>query len=497
MKSTRQKAFDSIFYGLFSLLLLVVTCYIGSAMSLSLWGDELYRLHQMSINFWDLIKPHSFNDPNYPTQIILFKLASLLFQTNDPNILVLINLFNLGLMVFSIYLIKEKLNTDNLIILISLIVASEFFIRIFLEINTYGFILGFSTLFSCLLFKTYFTRDGFLSWKNRNEQNCPISLLISGCLLATIHPISGLFVSSVFFILFLKAFSRTKLKVFSFIKLNFSLITGFFFPILFLYLYGSAQVESHHLQLSINHIVNTGAFIIPILLLGICFLFLGFRKNPKEILEKIIVSFLPILLPLIILFAYSYLVIPTYQARYFMTFLPLTSLITIGLFNEIGVKKIRLPFILACLITVLFLYGPRSQIPYTNYQYLIETSHNENCKDVPLFFNKAEIIKTPLFAYQNMLPKTYLYASNLYSKNFQRELISYDKFIRSIDNLKLSELDCQIIGISGQKEQDVFLKSLDKDINKHSSNSYEVRKIIADKCLKPGCGILWAIKESP
>ena len=109
MKSTRQKIFDSVFYGLFSSLLLVVTYYIGSAMSLSLWGDELYRLHQMSINFWDLIKPHSFNDPNYPTQIILLKSASLLFQTNDPNILVLINLFNLGLMVLGIYLIKEKL----------------------------------------------------------------------------------------------------------------------------------------------------------------------------------------------------------------------------------------------------------------------------------------------------------------------------------------------------------------------------------------------------
>ena len=497
MKSTRQKIFDSVFYGLFSSLLLVVTYYIGSAMSLSLWGDELYRLHQLSINFWELIKPQSFNDPNYPTQIILLKSASLLFQTNDPNILVLINLFNLGLMVLGIYLIKEKLTTDSLIILISLIVASEFFIRIFLEINTYGFILGFSTLFSCLLFKTYFTRDGFISWENRGENKHPISLLISGCLLATIHPISGLFVSSVFFILLLKAFQNRKLKVFSFIKLNLSLITGFFFPILFLYLYGNAQVESHHLQLSINHIFNTGAFIIPIVLLGIYFVFSEFRKSPKGILQKIIISFLPVLLPLLILFAYSYFVIPTYQARYFMTFLPLTGLIAIGLFGEMDIKKIRLPFISACLITVLFLYGPRSQVPYTNYQYLIETSHSENCKNVPLFFNKSEIINTPLFAYQNMLPKTYLYASSLYSENFQRKLISYDELIRSIDNLKLTERNCQIIGISGQKEQDVFLKSLNEDINRHSSSNYQVRKIIADKCLKPGCGLLWAIKESP
>ena len=96
-----------------------------------------------------------------------------------------------------------------------------------------------------------------------------------------------------------------------------------------------------------------------------------------------------------------------------------------------------------------------------------------------------------------MLPRTYLYASSLYSENFQRKLISYDELIRSIDNLKLTEHNCQIIGISGQKEQDVFLKSLNEDINRHSSSNYQVRKIIADKCLKPGCGLLWAIKESP
>ena len=485
MKSPGLRAKNIIFYVSFSLLLFVVAYYIATLNNLSLWGDELYRLSQMSLKFQDLIQPNSFNDPNYPTQIILFKLASIIFQSNDPQILVLVNLINVGLIFLGIFLIRGILNKDVLILFISLLFSSEFFIRMFFEINTYGFILGFSSLFSCLVFKAYFIERSSFFTKQEKRKNF-IGVLVSASLLATIHPISGLFVCSVFFMLFLLSPLRER-------KLLSSL--GFFFPICFLYFYGTTQTESHHLELNFKHILNTGAFIVPVLLLGIYALFIASKK--KTIKKEVLLLSLPIVLSLIIIFIYSYLVIPMYQARYFMTLLPLTILVLLSLVENEGIKRIKLPLIFCCLLTVLFLYGPRSQIPYTNYQFLIEKSHTQNCRDIPIFFNKSTLIDTALFTQQKFDAETYVYASHLYSKEFQRKLLPYDELIRSIDKFPLNKHDCEIIGISGQKEQDVFLEELEKDLNNSSRFRYLGEKILADKCLKPGCGILWSVKQIP
>ena len=111
--------------------------------------------------------------------------------------------------------------------------------------------------------------------------------------------------------------------------------------------------------------------------------------------------------------------------------------------------------------------------------------------------NKSKLIDTSLFTQQKFDAETYVYASHLYSKEFQRKLLPYDELIRSIDKFALSKHNCEIIGISGQKEQDVFLEELENDLNNSSRFRYLGEKILADKCLKPGCGILWSVKQIP
>ena len=154
---------------------------------------------------------------------------------------------------------------------------------------------------------------------------------------------------------------------------------------------------------------------------------------------------------------------PIYQARYFMTFFPLLCLILI-LFSKAEINLIKYPVVLLSIICIIFLYGPRSKVPYTNYEDLIKLSHSQECEGIPIFFNNSRT------AINNYYSETYLLASKLYSKKFQRRLLSYDEIVASYPKGEVYS-ECKIIGISGQGKQNVFVDQLQDDLNSSDKDS--------------------------
>jgi hypothetical protein len=82
--------------------------------------------------------------------------------------------------------------------------------------------------------------------------------------------------------------------------------------------------------------------------------------------------------------------------------------------------------------------------------------------------------------------QTFIKASKIYSPNYQRKLISYKKFIKSVK----ANSKCKVIGISGQASQDLFKKDIDEDLKEIGLS---VRSEPAEGCLKTGCGLIWYI----
>ena len=86
-------------------------------------------------------------------------------------------------------------------------------------------------------------------------------------------------------------------------------------------------------------------------------------------------------------------------------------------------------------------------------------------------------------------------ASKLYSKKFQRRLLSYDEIVASYPKGEVYS-ECKIIGISGQGKQNVFADQLQDDLNSSDKDSnYIVKKKLALGCKKPGCGLIWIVNK--
>ena len=462
-----MKLDNFLFHSLFFLLLGSAAYYVYHLNNLSLWGDELWLLSFISNDYIDLLKPYLLkDDPNYPSVIIFFKLFSFLFNTTDPNILVWANLFNIFFILLGIFLIKDYFSKDQIILFIALIVSSEYFIRFFLEIKTSGLILGLSCLFSYYFLKFYLS-NGKVGFKGT---------ITTGLILSTIHPLTGLFVCSCFIVMF---FIVTNIR-------KYILIISFCFPIFILLTYSNQNIEDFHAELNFRHIMITAGFIIPVLFLSVSYIFFGFRNRFLEAKDHFFL-FLPVILSLGVILIYSFLVMPMYQARYFLTFFPLTCLFLL-LINKEYLHFIKFPLILSCLIFVIFFYGPRSQVPFTNYEDLINKSHTVQCKDFPIFFNNS---KTGV---QKVFDKTYRMASQIYSPNFQRKLISYDLLIATYRQLIKDNPHCKIVGISGQTRQEVFIEEIKNGINDIANDRiFKVTKIQAEDCVKPGCGLIWRV----
>ena len=93
-------------------------------------------------------------------------------------------------------------------------------------------------------------------------------------------------------------------------------------------------------------------------------------KNKFKRLKEHILILAPVILSLAILLGYSYAIKPIYQERYFITFFPLACFFFL-LINKNYFNRNKHLLLSICLISVIFLYGPRSLVPYTNYEDLV------------------------------------------------------------------------------------------------------------------------------
>ena len=459
LKIGREKAEKYSYYLIFFSILIASGYYISELNHLSLWGDELWLLYHLETSYSELLKPGYLGDPNYPTIILLFKLASFLMGSPDPNTLVWINFFNVFLILIACYVLRKIFELDALILFLALLISSEYFLRILFEIKTGGFSLGLSSIFSAYYLKHYLLEK---------EKEFYLTLIF-GLILSTIHPFSGLFVCSSFFFMF---FYSEGLK-------KYLLILSFLIPILFLSTYSNIDGGDFWLTMDLRRILNTGAFVVPFLVLCLLSLLNETKNKFKHVKEHILIL-APIILSLVILLGYSYVIRPIYQARYFITFFPLACFFFL-LINKNYFNRNKHLLISICLISVIFFYGPRSLVPYTNYEDLIVKSHYKECAEYPIFFNKTE--SPGLRSYFDI---TFNMASKIYSPDYQRKLISYKKFTKSIK----PNSQCRVIGISGQGSQDLFKKDINQDLEEIGLN---VISEPAEGCLKKGCGQIWYI----
>lgn len=458
----------------YTFLLCIVCFFLFKQTAASLWGDELWTLHKTLVDYPDLLTPGFLGDVNYPTKIIIFKTFSDLANTNSPAILVLLNLINLIFIGLSLYILRNYLSLKTFLIFISILLSSEFFLRMFLEIGVYSFLLGISCLLSSWYIKIAVFKDESLFYL----------MMLTGIILASLHPFSGLFVCSVLFSLFFFIKDLSKRIVLSICLC---------FPVVFLYIFSIEFIDGNqisHINLSFKQVLNTVGFMIPAVLLFSC-LFLLRYKDMKEDLFFMSKIALPLILSLGFILIFSLIFQPVFQARYFTTFFPFTCLLII-IYGKKNTDKLTTISLIVCIFAVSMFYGPRSSLPYTNFQALIEQSHTKACINSPIFFNN-----TKNASYEKYMTEVYKRASEIYSKDFQRPLKDFPYIISNIDKLIEQFPNCSIFGISGQKKQDVFVSGMMDQLNldKDTAN-ITIKETLVKNCYKPGCGILWTFQKT-
>ena len=464
---------DAFFYSLSFILLSSVIYFLLQMSQLSLWGDELWTLSRMSIDYSDLIKPGFLYDPNYPLPVAFFKLSAYIFGSENANIIVLANLTFVLFIFLGLRLVRKYLSLEESILLLALMLSSEYFIRMYLELKPYALMFSLSFLFSCLYVRFYFDR----------EDKIFFSTVLIGLLLSLVHPLAGLFVCSIFA-------SNLLLTTSNFKKIL--LILGICFPILVLFLYARLSTEGIYIKLTFNHIRNAFAFMVPVVVLFFMVVYFQYQRNFSKIRQSFLL-YLPVILSLSIIYLYSLIVHPLFQGRYFTIFFPLTCLVLILASTE-DFYKIKYPIIVTCLLSVIFLYGPRSKVPYTNFQDLILQSHHEGCLSAPIFFNDTETPQRNNI--NNLYIEMYLTASKYYSKNHQRPLKTYREIVYSIDELVKKYPDCKIFGAAGQGEEEIFTERINRDLKERDlDRNILIEEIKARNCIKPGCGILFSFSS--
>lgn len=460
MKIENVRSSSSIFFLVFASILALTSYLVIKLNNLSLWGDELWLLYYLNFDYLDLLKPGFLDDPNYPASIIFFKSVSDLLNLTDPYHLVWANLLNLSLILFSAFLIRKCFRFQELILFLSLIFCSEYFIRTFFELKSGGLILGLSSIFSAFFLINFFSKG----------KKGTYPALIIGSVLSLIHAFSGLFVTLCYFLMFFNIKGKKK----------YWLIFFLFIPLAMVLLFSNREINDFHLAFSFKHIVNTGGFMVPVVSLIILSLFQGFSDNFRLFIKNLPLI-LPVIFSLIIIFLYSYFVMPIFQARYLTTFLPLVCLYFL-ICNQNYFEKNKLFLIIICFLSALLFYGPRSAVPYTNFEHLITESHKEVCQKEPIFFNNTQS------GVKSYFKKVYETASVIYSPEFQRTLVPYAEVLDTFNfNSK-----CDVIGISGQGPETVFKSQLINDIN---IENVEISSRLADGCNKSGCGVIWYIDQ--
>lgn len=439
-------------------LLVVIIIFISFQLEVPLWHDELYQLWIISKDFDSLISTTK-TDPNYPLQSIIYKFFYDFTGSDNFENVVYIHFFSLFLVFFSFYLLTKVISFRKIIMLAIILFSSEYFLRFFFELRSYGFVFSWSLLFSSLYLVTQLKSNNIYF----------VLLFITGLVLSALHAIAGLFVVAVMLKFIIE--NKSVLK-----KLH--AIFLIFISCSFLIVFSSKNIllnNEFHIDSYYIHIRNTGAFMIPTIMSGI-FLF---RDRSKKIINKTIYDLSPIIFSMIIIFSYSIMTSPFYQGRYFTVFFPYLCLFIVKRLkvnNFIFLKTISLIFIV-------FLYGPRAATPYTNLEGIIENSHTIECDRIPLFFENEKGFDSNIifkFKFDEIVYKT---AEEYYS-DIQRPVLSAQDTIKWWDD-NHENTNCKVLGVT---TRDIIPKI---DYPSKVENKIIISKKLVDGCKEMNCGIIW------
>mgnify|MGYP006105850453 FL=1 len=435
--------------------------FIFFQLALPLWHDEIYQLWMVSKDF-DSIITTTRADPNYPLQSIIYKLFYDFFSFKNFENLVVLHFLSLFTILLSLFLLRKVFSYKKIIMLAFILFSSEFFLRFFFELRSYGFIFSCSALFSSSYLLTKLKGDNFYCYL----------LYTSGLFLSALHAIAGLFVVSVMLKFLFENQSLLK---------RFSALILIFISCIFVLIFSSESIilnNNFHIDSYYVHIRNTGAFMIPLIVVGIFLV----TSKPKHFFNQILIDISPVIFSMIIIYTYSFISSPFFQGRYFTAFFPFLSLFLIKHIDT----KYFISLKIVSLLLVIFLYGPRAISPYSNFEGIIESSHKPQCAETPLFFENQTGLDSKIIFQSEFIPIIYYTAEDYYS-DIQRPILSAkDTIAWWKDNYQNN--NCKVIGISiGDITQGPSSLSAEKNLISPS------RKLV-DGCNKNGCGAVWTIE---
>ena len=441
--------------------------------------DELFQIWALGLTYSDIINLHTGEEANYPVVSIFYKffLENVYFFSIEN--LVLLNFVNVVLILLSAYLLREHLSYTGIVVFLSLLISSEFFIRMIFELRGVGFQIGFSSLFSAFFF-LYLLKRRLLSL---------IYFLIVGLFFAALHPLCGLFVCACSFYLLLE--SRENLH-------RFLLVLSFLFPILILIYFSFSAVSENFdddfffVEEYFLHIKNTGAYMVPVLIsffLGTIFQVINKKFSVNQCFHYLI----PLILTFVVIYAYSLISSPIFQARYFSSFFPYLCLATIFIFKD-ELETIKPYILFACISSVIFLYGPRAQIPFINYQGLIENTHVQECDQAPLFINHGYIFSGTENIQKNVYEeKHYRILENIYSPKVKRNLTSSLEVFQQIESIRKDFPKCKVLGGTLHKTNLSELQMKD-EVESFTGLNLNLEKVLLKPCIDEDCGVIWTIR---
>ena len=434
--------------------------FIAYQLQLPLWHDEIYQYWITSKDI-DSIISITRADPNYLLHTLIYKLSINLFGLENFDNLVFIHFISLFVVFFSFYLLRKILSFERILLFAFVLFASEYFLRFFFEIRTYGFVFSWSVLFS----------TSYLLTRTKDENNYFYLFIISGIVLSAFNPIAGLFVVFVMLKFFIENSSMLK-------RLLVLIVIFIACSQVLIFSSGSVLLNSdYHIDSYFRHIRNTGAFMIPTIMTGICLLF----RISKSKFKKILFDISPIIFSIVIIFTYSAITSPFYQGRYFTAFFPFLSLFLIIHLD----RKYFVSLKIASFVLIILLYGPRAITPYTNFEGIIASSHKAECDGMPLFFENETGFDSNILFRQEFDEIIYFAAEELYS-DIQRPVLSAKDTISWWSN-NTQNNSCKVIGIT---TRDVIPNPNNLSVEE---NNFTLSTKIVDKCNENACGTIWRI----
>ena len=437
-----------------------IVFFIFLQLSLPLWHDEIYQFWYSSKDF-NFIFSTTRVEANYPLHTIIYKILLIIIGNENFEKIVLFHFISLAITFFSFFLLRKVFSFEKILILAFILFSSEYFLRFFFEIRTYGFVFSWSFLFSTLYFLTLL----------RDEKSYFYLLIFSGLVLSAFHPIAGLFVVSVMLKFIFENSSISK-RIFSLVLI--------FISCSFVLIFSSGRLlmnEDFHINSYYIHIRNTGVFMIPVIITG-ALLLIDFSKTR---FRKILFDISPIIFSMVVIYSYSIITSPFYQGRYFTTFFPYLSLFLIMHLNSKHFVVLKI----SSLLLIIFLYGPRAATPYTNFEGIIESSHSSECEGVPLFLENDTGLSSDTRFKSEFDEIVYYHAEEIYS-GIKRPVQSTKDTILWWDE-NYDDYACRTIGISiGDNIPDANLLLKNKNNLTFSTKSVE-------SCTKNRCGVIWNI----